>query len=80
MKIGYESLKMQYMQKYPALGPNDRNSNPQSNQRMDERDDSAQTTDDSSQTTDEVNSLNQRIVCLEKEAEESKKNLEQRLH
>ena len=72
-KIGYESLKSQYMQKYPALGPNVRsNFTSPSDQQMEN--------DDSTQSSDEVDSLNEKIDILEKEATETKKNLEQCLH
>lgn len=68
IKTGYESLKSQYMQKYPALGSNNKNNN----EHMDN--------DASTENSDEIANFNEKVVCIEKEAEENRKALEQRLH
>ena len=58
IKTGYESLKSQYMQKYPALGSNNKNNN----EHMDN--------DASTENSDEIANFNEKVVCIEKEAEE----------
>ena len=68
IKTGYESLKAQYMQKYPALGPKNTNINEQMDEEV------------TVENPDEIANLNEKIVHIEKEADETRKSFEQRLH
>ena len=75
-KIGYESLKTQYLKKYPVLG----NQSGKSvlappNEEIDEHEENSDVFDES-----ELSKMKEKVISMEKEYEDSKKCLEQRLH
>ena len=74
VKTGYESLKTQYMKKYPVLGQknNDVVLNPS--------EDENECSDDTDDAFNELANLKEKVVLMEKEYDENRKCLEQRLH
>ena len=71
--IGYESLKSQYMRKYPMLGQNTPNN-------LESVDDESEELNSDPQNDNEVVELKEKLSVMEKEHDENRKNLEQRLH
>ena len=73
-KTGYESLKSQFMKKFPALGTRPENSSSVYIGNEPEG------TDEEQPKENEIDCLKRKVVTMEKEVEENRKNLEQRLH